>query len=319
MRPSSILLLVIALPQLGCGKVRERSLPRGSEFCLAIQQAQDEALDTLRFVGPVDVARVDYCWCPEASIALADAKGATEFFVLSWPFFRFEEATLRYSTASPTAKGHANDDELVEAAILLMGTWVAKSFSLDDIARFSTTPDPPGCDPSEPEVTARMLFRLASQPRYARLVLPVVCTAEDSPQATTTDPPTESTRIYVKNLAVAVPTTRAPGHLLDFFLEWSNPCVLPGLTKKGLVPRGAAAQASVELNPSGSGEGWVFNRCQAFASVPGQTIPTIFKKSSGSSDLGSYIRKDEHGYGSRCQPWWLYLDRRPCSLAIRAV
>ena len=36
------------------------------------------------------------------------------------------------------------------------------------------------------------------------------------------------------------------------------------LTKKGLVPRGAAAQASVELNPSGSGEGWVFNRCQAF-------------------------------------------------------
>ena len=32
------------------------------------------------------------------------------------------------------------------------------------------------------------------------------------------------------------------------------------LTKKGLVPRGAAAQACVELNPSGSGEGWVFNR-----------------------------------------------------------
>ena len=54
-------------------------------------------------------------------------------------------------------------------------------------------------------------------------------------------------------------------------------------------------------------------------SVPGQTIPTIFAKSSESSDLGSYIEKDEHGCGSPCQPWWLYLDRRPCSLAIRAV
>ena len=53
--------------------------------------------------------------------------------------------------------------------------------------------------------------------------------------------------------------------------------------------------------------------------MPGQAIPTIFKKSSESPDLGSYIRKDEHGYGSPCQPWWLYLDRRPCSLAIRAV
>ena len=30
------------------------------------------------------------------------------------------------------------------------------------------------------------------------------------------------------------------------------------------MPRGAAAQASVELNPSGSDEGWIFNRCQAF-------------------------------------------------------
>ena len=30
------------------------------------------------------------------------------------------------------------------------------------------------------------------------------------------------------------------------------------------MPRGAAAQAGVEFNPSGSGEGWVFNRCEAF-------------------------------------------------------
>ena len=60
------------------------------------------------------------------------------------------------------------------------------------------------------------------------------------------------------------------------------------------------------------------SRCGSL-SVPGQTIPTILRKPSESSDLGSYIGKDEHGYGSRCQPWWLCLDRRPCSLAIRAV
>ena len=49
------------------------------------------------------------------------------------------------------------------------------------------------------------------------------------------------------------------------------------------------------------------------------SIQAILPISSEASDQGSYIRKDEHGYGSRCQPWWLYLDRRPCSLAIRAV
>jgi hypothetical protein len=35
--------------------------------------------------------------------------------------------------------------------------------------------------------------------------------------------------------------------------------------------------------------------------------------------VGSYIRKNEHGYGFGCQPEWLYVDRRPCSSAIRAV
>ncbi len=30
-------------------------------------------------------------------------------------------------------------------------------------------------------------------------------------------------------------------------------------------------------------------------------------------DRGSYINKNEHGYGYGCPPSWLYRDRRPCS------
>ncbi len=36
-------------------------------------------------------------------------------------------------------------------------------------------------------------------------------------------------------------------------------------------------------------------------------------------NVGSYIKKGEHGYGFGCQPEWLYVDRRPCSRAMRAV
>jgi len=32
----------------------------------------------------------------------------------------------------------------------------------------------------------------------------------------------------------------------------------------------------------------------------------------------SYITKNEHGYGFGCLPSWLYVERRPCSLAMRA-
>jgi len=37
------------------------------------------------------------------------------------------------------------------------------------------------------------------------------------------------------------------------------------------------------------------------------------------SETGSYIRKNERGYGSTCLPSWLETDRHPRSLAIRAI
>ena len=36
-------------------------------------------------------------------------------------------------------------------------------------------------------------------------------------------------------------------------------------------------------------------------------------------NVESYITKNEHGYGFGCLPSWLYVERRPCSLAMRAA
>ena len=35
--------------------------------------------------------------------------------------------------------------------------------------------------------------------------------------------------------------------------------------------------------------------------------------------MESYITKNEHGYGFGCQPSWLCVECRPCSLAMRAA
>ena len=51
----------------------------------------------------------------------------------------------------------------------------------------------------------------------------------------------------------------------------------PPKTKKGLVPRGAATQPGVELNPWWVVEPWAFNRCQPVGrggGVGGWAIPS---------------------------------------------
>jgi hypothetical protein len=40
---------------------------------------------------------------------------------------------------------------------------------------------------------------------------------------------------------------------------------------------------------------------------------------SNNIENGVLYKKNEHGYGFRCLPSWLQMDRRPCSLAMRAV
>jgi len=136
--------------------------------------------------------------------------------VLTWPGLSshpFDEAVLHYQTESNETRA-LNDAELVDAALVLMGTWLARSFSLDEIAAISTTPGPADCESTEPEVIARIVLHLASQPRYAQLVLPLICTNESPPEPTPAAMPQEPTRIQVHNLALPTPTARVPGRLL---------------------------------------------------------------------------------------------------------
>jgi len=56
-----------------------------------------------------------------------------------------------------------------------------------------------------------------------------------------------------------------------------------------------------------------------FTIAPLAKVPTPEVEVGAMVNVGSYIKKGEHGYGSGCLPEWLHVDRRPCSQAMRAV
>jgi hypothetical protein len=184
-------------------------------MCQELGLQEEEALQALRFEYPVDVVSIHFAWCPCAYITLADGNGELEHFCLTWPQFRFEEKTLHYGGRCDYDP-EVDDEELVQASLVLMGCWLTRSFSLDEIAHFSTTHGPQGCKSSEPEMMARTNLSLASQPGYSRLVESIIC-ADETPQALViSQTPEQSPRIEVTKLALRPPVpSRTPGQLLN--------------------------------------------------------------------------------------------------------
>jgi hypothetical protein len=137
-----------------------------------------------------------------------------EHYCLTWQF-NFEEATLHYGGGCDHDR-EINDEELVQAAAVLMGRWLTRSFSMDEIVRFSTTSDPSGCNSSDREMMARMILRVKSQPVASRVVESIIC-ADIIPQAPEiSQTPAPSSRIEVTNLALRSPVpSRTPGQLLS--------------------------------------------------------------------------------------------------------
>ena len=217
MRELQAILAITAALTIGCGPSGNRGASDGSEqFCRGFQQLEIDALEVLRFEYPVEVAGVSFAWCACASISLADANGDMEHFRLTWPLLEgFEKATLHYNPQDPEGTV-VNDYALVEASLVLMGSWVTRTFSLDEIAQFATTKGPKGCKTHEPEMMARVVLDLANQPRYSRLVEAIVCGDEDSSIFVQSPSPVGSPRIQVRNLAeTSKPRpTRIPGLLL---------------------------------------------------------------------------------------------------------
>jgi len=118
-RRYAVILAAAALLQPSCDGTVDRTEDRQSQLCLEVQQAEAVALERMRFESPVDVVRVGFCWCPVASITLADANGEMEHFKLTWPGLSshpFDEAVLHYQTESNEARA-LNDAELVDAAL----------------------------------------------------------------------------------------------------------------------------------------------------------------------------------------------------------
>ena len=217
MRNLRVVLTALILITGGCAPAEN---PGGavdrSDVCSEFRYLEADALATLRFEYPVEVSNFGYFFCPCANISLADATGNVEHFQLNWPLGSFEDSTLRYGMPEPD--GTVVDDEaLVDASLVLMGSWVTRTFSPDEIARFSTTSGPKGCKTSEPEMMARVVLGLANQPRYSRLVEAIVCGGECTPGIGETSNTVESPRISVENLAeVSRPRpTRIPGLLLQ--------------------------------------------------------------------------------------------------------
>jgi hypothetical protein len=170
--------------------------------CDEVEFLTSEALKTLQFESPVNVSNVGFSLCFCGHITLTDARGDFEYFTFTLdPGGKTSSPTLHDDPIGPdvAAKG---DEALVDASLVLMGDWVARSFTLDEIALFATTNGPPYCWANQPEMRARSILALANQPRYSRIVVPVAC-VDESIQAATLDVPTESKRIQVVNLADA--------------------------------------------------------------------------------------------------------------------
>ncbi len=98
------------------------------DVCNEFRYLEAAALDTLRFEYPVVVSNVGYFFCPCASITLADATGNVEHFQLNWPLGSFEDATMRYGMPEPGGTV-VDDAALVDASLVLMGSWVTRTFS----------------------------------------------------------------------------------------------------------------------------------------------------------------------------------------------
>ncbi len=140
--------------------------------------------------------------CVCGHITLTDAHGDSEYFSLTLDFAgETSRSTLHYDPIGPDVAAQG-DETLVNASLVLMGDWVARTFTLDEIALLATTKGATGCGANEPEMRARLILDLANQPRYSRIVEPIACVDEPF-QTATFDVPPESRRIQVVNLAEA--------------------------------------------------------------------------------------------------------------------
>jgi len=108
-------------------------------------------------------------------------------------------ATLYYDSIGPEMFAQ-NDDALVDASLVLMGGWIARNFTLNEIALLATTKGPTDCRANEPEMMARLVLDLATQPRYSRIIEAIACADGALPVSTTHGPPA-SRLIQVANLA----------------------------------------------------------------------------------------------------------------------